>query len=694
MKWKNYKKRIFKKIGKSLCKIGIFAGVISFVFCGMSILSGTSSYFNDIGISNSNDFSAGILDFNLSSGGDFSPTTINKDESTIRTIDLDQNGSLDFQYSVNVNSLSGDACDYLDLTANLDGIDVYTGPLKDFVYGPIIFSATETWVFTTILQAGTPDNIQGTTCNFDFIFDGVQIGGSGFYNQEIINNNITIKYWNPPVVLNEFLPNPIGDDDCSLTGINGEWVEIYNKTSNPLDLIGWYIKNAANDKIIIQSSNTLSGFTTIDAQESGSEWLVLFMNGCILNNAGDTVSLYNSNDILIDSYTYALPEYNINNTPGQTNNLTGYWPLDDDIEDISGNTNNGTNNGAIFVSSPINGGLGFDGTNDYVEINDSSSLNITNQITMEVWIKPSTTINSTNSNMRIIDKQNAYYLLFDYPGANGRLKLILRIGGSYIDLSSITNNWNAGQWYHIVGTYNGSVMSIYVNGVLENSKSKTGNIENTNYNLFFGARAVSNIVTNMFFDGVIDEIKIYDKALDFSEVISHYGQIPENKSYARIPDGSSNWVDPVPTPGKPNILEEQTEIITQENFEEFENINNISSNEFIISESIEVAEPTIIEEINEIVSGITENIEEILPEQILEQTIKEVAEEVEEVIETEPITEPIAEEAPTIKEQIITEEETAVEELSIQELIIESEPIIEPEPVIEELIIEEPILSE
>ena len=150
--------------------------------------------------------------------------------------------------------------------------------------------------------------------------------------------------------------------------------------------------------------------------------------------------------------------------------------------------------------------------------------------------------------MRIIDKQNAYYLLFDYPGANGRLKLILRVDGHYIDLSSTTNSWNADQWYHIVGTYDGSVVKIYVNGALENSKAITGNIENTHYNLFFGTRAVNGIATNMFFNGAIDEIKIYNRALNDSDVINHYGQVPENKSYARIPDGSSNWVDPLPTP--------------------------------------------------------------------------------------------------------------------------------------------------
>jgi predicted ribosomally synthesized peptide with SipW-like signal peptide len=696
MKWINYKKRIFRRVEKSLGKIGIFVGVICFAFYGILMIGETNSYFNDTETSNVNTFSAGTLDFGTDSSGDFSPAIIDKGESATRTINLNQNGSLDFQYTVSVNNLSGDSCDYLNLTATLDGTDIgYTGLLKDFTYGPIVFSVPEEWIFTTTLQADAPDSIQGKICNFDFVFDGTQISGNGFYDQETINNNVTAKYWDPPVVLNEILPNPTGDD--TQDGVLGEWVEIFNKTSDPIDLDGWYVKDSADNKIIIQTTNTLDNSTTINA----NGWLVLFMNDDILNNDGDTISLYNSDDILFDSYTYTLPEYNVNGTPGLTNDIALYLPLDDDLLDQSGNNNNGTNYGATFISSLFNEGLSFDGINNYVEVADSSSLNIASQITMEAWIKPLTTISSTNSNMRIIDKQNAYYLLFDYPGANGRLKLILRIGGNYIDLSSTTNNWNAGQWYHIVGTYDGSMMKIYVNGALENSKSITGDIENTHYKLFFGTRAVSGIATNMFFDGVIDEIKIYNRSLNDTEIVAHYGQVPENKSYARIPDGSSNWIDPIPTPGQPNIREEQTEIIDQESVGEFENINNINLSEFVV----EIVE----EVVNQSVQGkqtIEEPTEEILEE--TELPTEPIVEIVEENTEEVPITE--TEEILATEEQIITEEQATeqaptieeapiIEETPIQEAVIESEPIIETEPVIEEptteeLMVEEPVIEE
>ena len=110
------------------------------------------------------------------------------------------------------------------------------------------------------------------------------------------------------IVINEFLPDPLGDE-CGLSGLEGEWVEIYNKGTIPVDLNNWKVKNEAGTTITISSSNTHTGSTTIGAQGSGSEWLVVFMQGCIFNNDGDgdTVYLYDNNDQLIDSYSYTGP---------------------------------------------------------------------------------------------------------------------------------------------------------------------------------------------------------------------------------------------------------------------------------------------------------------------------------------------------------------------------------------------------
>ncbi|HUT96047.1 MAG TPA: TasA family protein [Candidatus Paceibacterota bacterium] len=711
MKWINYKKRIFRKTIKGLGKIGIFVGVICLAFYGISILGGTTAYFSDIEDSNTNTFSVGTLDFSLT-GSDFSPSGLNPGDSSTKNLTIQNNGTLGFQYKINYEKVSGDLCNDLELTAG-----TYIGLLENFTdLGPFTFSSTPSWNFIVSLPSGASGDLQGEICNFKFVFNGWQEGlseGQGFYDTEEIQSTISANYWSPPVVLNEFLPNPIGDD--TQNGILGEWVEIYNQTSNPLDLAGWYIKNATDNQIIIQSTNTLDSSTTIGA----NGWLVVFMNDDILNNTGDTVDLYNSNDVLVDSYTYALPEYNINNTPGSTNDMVLYLPLNNDLLDQSGNNNDGINDGATFISGKISDGLSFDG-NDNVTVADASSLN-PSQITLEAWVKNSET---PGAYKYIIDKHysGSFASYAFYTGSSGGLRFYIGHSGGFVLSPAVGAGIWDNNWHHVVGTYDGSKVRLYVDGAeIGSGTATTVNITYNSNNFYLGSYG-----NGFYWKGLIDEIKIYDKALDFSEVVSHYGQIPENKSYARIPDGSSIWVDPIPTPGKPNILEEQIEIDNQEDLEvEFENIDNTGLDEFIVLESIEITEPTIIEEINEIVSKIAENIvqenieestvEEILPEQIIEETPEEILEDIE--LPTEPIIEiveenteeilateeqitteePAIEQTPTIEEVPIIEETLITEEMPIQELITEPEPIIESvveEPKVEELVTEEPMIEE
>jgi hypothetical protein len=717
MKWINYKKRIFRKIGKSLGKIGIFAGIICFAFCGISILGGTNSYFNDTATIDDSTFQAGILDLTVRSGqSNFVSDAENmiSGKQVARDIYIGKTAlSLPLQHNVDFEFVSGDAdlCDQLDLKiyynhyngpvsggyANRDmrltydgklsalsdyGNDDFEIPHSDDQFDTDSSNGIEQWFYYSVaLPSDTADFFQGKVCNFKFVFNAWQNNltylSGGFTDKEELGSIIKTKYWNSPVVLNEILPNPVGDDDQ--IGISGEWVELYNKTSNPLDLTGWYIKNSADNKIIIQTTNTLESSMTIDA----NGWLVLFMNDDILNDTGDAVSLYNSNDILVDSYTYALPEYNINNTPGQTNNLIGYWPLDDDVEDISGNTNNGTNNEAIFVSSPINGGLSFDGINDRVTIADASSL-IPSNITLEAWVKNSGT---PGAYKHIVAKHYAggYASYALYTGSGGGLRFYIGHNSGFVASPAVTVSeiWD-GNWHHIVGTYDGAKVRLYVDGAQVGTETATTvNIAYNTDNLYIGSYG-----NGYYYKGLMDEVKIYGRALDYSEVISHYGQIPENKSYARIPDGSSNWVDPVPTPGKPNILEEQIEIINQENFEEeFENIDGVNVEEFIIETIKEIVNQSIQEE-----EIITESVETEVVEPIISEEVNIITDETVEESTTEE--QPTAEVIPVVEEQTTIEEISTIEEAPIQEPIIEPEPVIESKPVVEELVVEEPVIEE
>jgi len=578
---------------KRFLQIAIIVSILGLIMpsASFAVPVPISGGYKDTETSDVNTFSAGTLDFSLPEA--FSFGVLSPGGSATRNILIQNDGSLNFQYEISYQFIFGssDLCNVLNLT-----VDGYSGPLSGLSnYGaPFDFSSTSNLDFVVSLPSGAPDALKGTSCQFKFIFDGWQDGiwGQGFNDTEETANTVSASYWNPPVVLNEFLPN---------AGEYPEFIEIYNKTGDAIDLSGFYIKADSNIiPIDTVTTNLYSGSSTVIPANG---WLVVTTGDDLMNNTAGTITLYNPIDIVVDTYTYTASSNNVNNTPDWTNNLTAYLPFDGNLLDKSGNVNNGTSYGAISATGRINQGMSFDGINDYIRVADSASLDITGNITIESWIRPAVIINSANSNARIVDKQNAYYLLFDYPSADGRLRLTLRIGGNYVNVSSIKNSWNADQWYHIVGTYDGSEMKVYVDGVLENSTPMTGSIEASDYELFFGTRAVSNVPTNMFFNGLIDEVKIYSRALDSIEITEHYnaasfdGSVPVDKSYARIPDGDPNWVDPVPTPGGANIetievedpIDELIEEIVEENTEDQEDENNEEEedNGGIIEEIIE-----------------------------------------------------------------------------------------------------------
>ena len=134
--------------------------------------------------------------------------------------------------------------------------------------------------------------------------------------------------------------------------------------------------------------------------------------------------------------------------------------------DVSGNSNTGTlTNGPTFNAANM-GGIVFDGSDDYVNVANASSLNPSNGISVSVWVKFTSTINNTRQ--MLVEKHTSPGSGWWFAGENNKIVwLILGTSGGekYIDL---TNNTSliSGIIYNIVGTYDatGSTLKLYVNG--------------------------------------------------------------------------------------------------------------------------------------------------------------------------------------------------------------------------------------
>jgi len=149
------------------------------------------------------------------------------------------------------------------------------------------------------------------------------------------------------------------------------------------------------------------------------------------------------------------------------------------------------------VTKAANWALEFDGIDDYFLVPDSVSLDVTEAISIELWVKVDETQNLMY--VSLLAKEDAYDI--GYYQDTGKIWFELYLG-TYAWLDSI-RTINDGAWHHIVGTYDKETMKIYIDGSLDNTDAQTASISTSVYPLALGAWKNSSFT--WFFNGSIDE---------------------------------------------------------------------------------------------------------------------------------------------------------------------------------------------
>jgi len=208
-----------------------------------------------------------------------------------------------------------------------------------------------------------------------------------------------------------------------------------------------------------------------------------------------------------------------------TKGLVAYYPLNGDALDESGNGNNGTVNGAAFQTygDANKKALSFNGTaSTYVQVPESASLEPTNEITISMWCKglpgqANGTILRKADNcspgyfIRVAgaDPTIPSFMVDPYYGCPG--------GQGYTNFFACTGT----DWQNLIATYSSSngLIKTYENGVLIASTPYTNAIANSG-DLFIGGATVHP--NDGGFAGLINEVRIYNRALSDSEVQQLY----------------------------------------------------------------------------------------------------------------------------------------------------------------------------
>jgi hypothetical protein len=195
------------------------------------------------------------------------------------------------------------------------------------------------------------------------------------------------------------------------------------------------------------------------------------------------------------------------------NNVSG------EVKDSSGNGNNGTGSGYSTTSLPAGkyGNAGtFNGSNQYVSIPDNSNLG-SSYMTVSAWIYTSTfNTNGSIYNRRTAD--NTGGVTMQPYNTSGNIICYFYIGGIWVSVAT-SIALPVSQWGLITYTYDGSTIKAYVNGIPAGSTSVSGTINNPTSPLVQIGKNVTSATT---FNGLIDEVRIYNRALSASEVQQLY----------------------------------------------------------------------------------------------------------------------------------------------------------------------------
>jgi hypothetical protein len=197
-----------------------------------------------------------------------------------------------------------------------------------------------------------------------------------------------------------------------------------------------------------------------------------------------------------------------------------WWPGEGNANDIAG-TNNGTLlNGATFAPGKVGQAFSFDGTNSCIRVADNSSLRCTNGLTIEAWIYP-TSLGVGSANEIVSKWVDGGYTTS--MSSDGRIYLAVYTNGLAPASTWSTNPVPLNQWTYFAGTYDGTALRMYINGICEDQVSYNSGINPGTGDLAIGAVGglpIGQIISP--FAGLIDDPAVYNRALTAAEIQSIY----------------------------------------------------------------------------------------------------------------------------------------------------------------------------
>ncbi|MBW8041288.1 MAG: hypothetical protein FVQ85_14965 [Planctomycetes bacterium] len=243
------------------------------------------------------------------------------------------------------------------------------------------------------------------------------------------------------------------------------------------------------------------------------------ISNCIFWNNTDG-DLFGDPNPIQARYSY-IQDVNGPNVPPP--GLISHWKFDEGAGSIaydSAGTDDGTIFGTTWTTGQIGGALDFDGVDDYVDMADTVKNYLGTNYTVSAWIKTNSFFpdNYIAAYRHSTDINPVLFVLHHY---NENIGFAVRDNSLNIAEALYTDTLTTNTWYHVAGVRAGNILNVYVNGVGGIADSATfGAI--TSDNLKIGATRFGGNPISEHFDGTIDEVAIYNRALSAEEIKQIY----------------------------------------------------------------------------------------------------------------------------------------------------------------------------
>ncbi len=291
------------------------------------------------------------------------------------------------------------------------------------------------------------------------------------------------------------------------------------------------VNAGADQSITLPGSASLNGSASDDGQPFGTlltTWTkvsgpgtVTFANAnatsttATFSQAGSYVLRLTANDGSLQGSDDVVIQVNAAPNSDSADGLAGHWTMDGNGNDQSGQGNHGSPVGSTsYVAGRISSALLLSSSSSRLEVPDNNSLDMTGAITISAWIRP-----QSSGTQYVISKKGKSSIDGYELSLSNKGKVFVRFnedssGNSYRVDSSTKYPTNGQTWMHVVATYDGTTIKLYINGELQGSKNASFQIATNDLPLSIG----SGQDGYRGMTGAIDDVRIYSRALNDAEV--------------------------------------------------------------------------------------------------------------------------------------------------------------------------------